>query len=194
MNAFLKLVAGFFVACFIIMGLIFLTCLMFPLTPEPDLPDLPGDHYELPHQAKYIPGWEDEVYDIDGDGIIELWEIELGYCVKWARVSHWVGKPYKVNVFDCSEMSARVCECLDRMGFDARIAVGNYNGVGHAWVYVYNVSANWRLGIESTGAINPIFNWGGYHLTAVYNDQYEANFYYPGEFDPQPTDPWPVGV
>jgi len=43
---------------------------------------------------------------------------------------------YKKDVFDCSEISSFMEWLLENYGFHAKIAVGERDGVGHAWVIV----------------------------------------------------------
>ena len=41
---------------------------------------------------------------------------------------------YKLNVFDCSEMSSYISACLDAAGVENRIVIGTNGTYTHAWV------------------------------------------------------------
>ena len=118
-----------------------------------------------------------------------------------ARIEHWFNLMRKVNlrkyhyksdVIDCSEMSAELERILEAMGFDTYIALnpGTASEPGHCWVLVK--TRNSYVTVEATGlfVVTPGtvttdgWTYSDYMAPeSVFGTIYEAEYYYPGEFD-----------
>lgn len=88
--------------------------------------------------------------------------------------------PYKLPVYDCSEMSAFMEYQLEAKGYDTTISCSTT--LGHAWVTVHNIIDNNGVDIE---CIPPIYIKPVHHtIEYSYENITEAlNGPYPNEFD-----------
>lgn len=102
---------------------------------------------------------------------------------------HWKEDVYKINLFDCSEMSA-LWECrLENEGFHTVIVAGSTpdeSGGRHAWLLV-EVSPGEYMPVEATRS--SVVYWRSHHFNNyfkydyIFEDIHEAMAYSSAEFD-----------